>query len=196
MRARLHNKAEELKVAEIGAVSGHIRASDFSSQLLEKDEIIKSLQTEVQDLKQQVSEVQGKKFVNPLAQRKSEGTALLEIEHIKADNDRLVKLLHKTKEYKNFGKYADNTTGSVRYLPPTDKKKYPSKDITENVDPNLEEKFWVPREAFEIAYRIRDNNDGKLDDLMINELLKSLNVVWRERERKNIARGKCLNSNV
>jgi hypothetical protein len=55
--------------------------------------------------------------------RKSEGTALLEIEHYKADNERLVKMLSQTKEFQNFGKLAmdsitDGFSGGIRYLNP------------------------------------------------------------------------------
>ena len=60
MRARLHNKAEELKIAEIGAVTNHIRANDFGAEIVEKEEVIKELKSEVQDLKQQLHEAQGK----------------------------------------------------------------------------------------------------------------------------------------
>ncbi|CAI2362783.1 unnamed protein product [Moneuplotes crassus] len=185
MRARLHNKAEELKIAEIGAVTNHIRANDFGAEIVEREEIIQQLKSEVQDLKQQLHETQ--------AQRKSEGTALLEVEHIKADNERLIKLLKKTKEFKEFGKYTETISGSVRYLPSaqTEKcivKKCPSNATGENIDPNIEKDHWIPQEAFEIAYKIKTEHDGQLNDLMINQLLQSLNKVWRERERKNIAR--------
>ncbi len=60
MRARLHNKAEELKVAEIGAVTNHIRATDFGAEIETKEETIKQLQGEIQDVRQQLAEVQCK----------------------------------------------------------------------------------------------------------------------------------------
>jgi len=186
MRARLHNKAEELKVAEIGALTNHNRANNFGIGIVEKEEEIVKLKSEIQDLKQQLAEVQ--------AARKSEGTALLEVEHIRADNDRLVKLLQKTKEYKGFGKYAEDNSGSVRYMPTTKRNKCSLKSckantLIENVDPNIEEENWIPQEAFDVAYKFKSQNNGELSDVLINKLLQTLNIVWRERERKQISRG-------
>jgi hypothetical protein len=50
--------------------------------------------------------------------RKSEGTALLQAEHYKLDNERLIKLLASTKEFKNFAEFAQDSGASVRYLDP------------------------------------------------------------------------------
>jgi hypothetical protein len=51
--------------------------------------------------------------------RKSEGTALLEIEHYKADNERLVQMLSTTKEFSAFGKLAlDTAENTIRYMNP------------------------------------------------------------------------------
>lgn len=41
---------------------------------------------------------------------------MLELECIKADNDRLIKLLNQTKEYKDFSEFATDNKGSVRFL--------------------------------------------------------------------------------
>jgi|TARA_B110000285_G_C15021219_1_gene561677 hypothetical protein len=56
--------------------------------------------------------------------RKSEGTALLSAEHYKLDNERLLKLLASTNEFKNFAEFAADSGGSVRYLDP---QKQPTK---------------------------------------------------------------------
>lgn len=50
--------------------------------------------------------------------RKSEGTALLAAEHFRKDNERLIKLLANTKEFENFGEFAHESAGGVRYLDP------------------------------------------------------------------------------
>jgi hypothetical protein len=56
--------------------------------------------------------------------RKSEGTALLNVESYKLDNQRLIKLLASTKEFKNFAEFATDSGGNVRYLDP---EKQPTK---------------------------------------------------------------------
>ena len=104
------------------------------------------LENEVKNLKQELIECS--------TIRKSEGTAFLEVEHLKADNDRLIKLLQSTKEYKNFSKFALDNLGSVRFMPATKRKKCAVKNcgantIIENVPPNYEEENWIPQEAFD-----------------------------------------------
>lgn len=47
---------------------------------------------------------------------------MLELECYKADNDRLIKLLNSTKEFKHFAEFAQDNKGSVRYL--AGEKKY------------------------------------------------------------------------
>jgi hypothetical protein len=51
-------------------------------------------------------------------ERKSEGTALLQVEHYRTDNDRLIKLLASTEEFKNFSEFAQDSGSGVRYLDP------------------------------------------------------------------------------
>ena len=187
MKARLHQKAEELKIAQIGAVANQTRAQEYGSQIYSKDEEIKLLQSQVMDLKQQLIECH--------ATRQSEGTALLEVEHMKADNDRLIKLLKTTKEYKGFAKFAEDNSGSVRYMNNTKRnkcsvRKCPANKPTENTDPNAEDENWIPQEAFDVAYNFKFEHGGQLTDVLINKLLKALNSVWRERERRQIARVK------
>lgn len=186
MRARLHQKAEELKVAEIGAVTNQNKAQRVISDSNKKDQEISSLKQEIKQLKQELMESQ--------ATRKSEGTALLEIEHIKADNERLVKLLKGTKEYKQFGKFAEDNLSSVRYMHTTKRQKCGFTNCAantekENVNANLEDENWIPQEAFDIAYTYKQHGN-ELTDSLINKLLKTLNLVWRDRERRHIARVK------
>ena len=54
----------------------------------------------------------------------------------------------------------------------------------------MEEDNWIPQEAFDVAYTYKQQNGGELTDILINKLLKSLNEVWRDRERRQITRVK------
>ena len=63
--------------------------------LAKKDRELEALQQELQDTRRKLDEV--------VMTRKAEGTALLQIEHYKADNERLVQMLAQTKEFANFG---------------------------------------------------------------------------------------------
>lgn len=115
LKARLHQKAEEVKIAQIGMISNKNKAIEFADQNLRKEVEIDRLNSEVSSLRQDL--------VDTTVTRQSEGTALLEVEHLKADNDRLIKLLQKTKEYKNFSRFALDNLGAVRYMPNSKNKK-------------------------------------------------------------------------
>lgn len=84
--------------------------------------------------------------------RKAEGTAILQCEHYKADNARLVKLLANTKEFANFGEFATDSGTAVRYLDPERQPstchfpKYESK--LKSFKPGEEMEDWIPEEAF------------------------------------------------
>ena len=97
--------------------------------------------------------------------RKSEGTALLEIEHFKADNERLVQMLAQTKEFAAFGKLAlDTTENTIRYMNPDKqpKKCHVWNSSKEKKKPMTlkdfqgEEDNWIPEEAFKVAHDFRN----------------------------------------
>lgn len=100
--------------------------------------------------------------------RKSEGTALLEIEHYKADNERLVQMLASTKEFSAFGKLAlDTAENTIRYMNPgqaaLDAKlnkchTRAPKNTTSLKDFKGEVEDWIPEEAFRVAHDFRNKN--------------------------------------
>lgn len=95
-------------------VVNHIDEAELRSKFGEvekKDKQILELQKELEE--------QRRKFDSVVMTRKSEGTALLEIEHYKADNERLVQMLAQTKEFAAFGKLAlDTSENTIRYMNP------------------------------------------------------------------------------
>ena len=124
--------------------------------------------------------------------RKSEGTALLQAEHFRKDNDRLVKLLASTKEFANFGEFAHESGAAVRYLDPerqphsykvtTNESKLKSFKAGEEIED------WMPEEAFKIAHDFRNKCAGQISTSLMNTFLKDMNKVWKEREDKQIAK--------
>ena len=90
--------------------------------------------------------------------RKSEGTALLQVEHYRKDNERLIKLLANTKEYQNFGEFAIDSGEGVRYLDPEKQpigfRKTETKLNTYKAGEEMED--WIPEEAFKVAHDFRN----------------------------------------
>lgn len=105
-----------------GAAAVSDQLSKQNAQRLEA--MGQSKDQEIENLKQELFETQ-KKLDNMVLSRKSEGTALLQVEHYKMDNERLIKLLASTKEFKNFAEFANDSGLNVRYLDPekTESKK-------------------------------------------------------------------------
>lgn len=116
-REKLHGLTEEIgkREQEISELTESIRAKDyqmakvsvtehlsreenksFQEQMQRKDRQISDLQKELHDLRRKLDEV--------VMTRMSEGTAQLEIQHLKADNERLIGLLSQTKEFEQFEK--------------------------------------------------------------------------------------------
>ena len=90
---------------------------------------------------------------NVVITRKAEGTALLELEHYKMDNDRLISLLSQTDKFENFGKFAADSGTSVRHMSPTHETKRihnPKAEakLKDFKDPEKELEDWIPEEAF------------------------------------------------
>lgn len=101
-----------------------------------------------------------KKLDEVVMQRKAEGTALLEIEHFKTDNERLIKILSETKEFKNFGHLAADTDHGVRFMNPDRQPEgchYPKKQsVLKNLKEREEMEDWIPEEAFRAAHDFRN----------------------------------------
>jgi hypothetical protein len=97
-------------------------------------------------------------------EKRAEGTIMLELEHYKADNARMIKLLNTTKEYTEFGDFAQDNKGSVRYL--AGDKKYGKAEVQGD-----EEDSWVPQEAFKIAHNYREKYGEGLTETLINKML-------------------------
>lgn len=174
-------------------VANHFDVAELKAQaeqLAHKDKQIADLQRELEDTRRRLDEV--------VMTRKSEGTALLEIEHYKADNERLVQMLAATREFSAFGKLAlDTAENTIRYLNPgqaaLDKRlqkchsRAPKATLTLK-DFKGEEEEWVPEEAFRVAHDFRNRCASTVSQALMNQLLADLNKIWRDREKKSISR--------
>ena len=169
------------------------------SELRAKEEEIEKKDAKIEEMGRELEETR-RRLDEVVMTRKSEGTALLEIEHYKADNERLVQMLAQTKEFAEFGKLAiDTPECSIRYMNPGEydyetrklgkchsrvkpRDKYTLADFT------LEEEDWVPEEAFKVAHDFRNRCASQVSQALMNQLLTDLNAVWRDREKKRMAR--------
>ena len=103
-------------------------------------------------------------------------TMKMELEQVKKDNMYFVKLLSGTKQYESLGKYIQDSGGYAANLNPF------AKNCGSPID------SLVPGEVFSKANEFRASHGNDLSTDLINELLSNLNEVWRNREKKAIAR--------
>jgi hypothetical protein len=47
---------------------------------------------------------------------------------------------------------------------------------------------WIPEEAFRVAHDFRNRCASTVSQALMNQLLADLNTIWREREKKSVAR--------
>ena len=126
------------------------------------------------------------------------------MEAYRAENARLLSLLAKTPEYRNFAEFAIDSGAGVRYMNatnPSEKAPSPnqtqsrqkpcqitySADPTENLDGENGDE-WIPEEAFRVAHDFRARSAATISKNLMNTLLSDLNKIWRAREKKQISR--------
>ncbi len=148
---------------------------------------------ETEQMRKQLEEAQ--KRAEELSLRgKSEGVALLENEHLREDNVKLVALLKRTKEYKNFAEYIEDSGGVVGVTASRSLSQPPQKRSITTASSGLSRKEgpsvteWVPSEAYKLAQELRA---APLTNELIDKLLANLNRIWRDREKKQIDRVKA-----
>jgi len=180
-----------------------------SSKIDRLEDEVEDKNREIAFLKSELEEA--KKTINDLQQvKKSEGIAMLEIEHLKADVQRLVKMLKTTQEYNEFADFADDNSGSIRFLKNSlgktqldanfkgaSKRTGSAEGVMERLcvqEALVDEKeMWTPHDAFRFAQEFRKKYNGELTDPLLEKLLYELNRIWSRREQQRVQRvqAKC-----
>ena len=150
-RAQVMNRDDEMKVFKV-------RFEQMENSVGDLEEEVEFKCSEINKLR--VGMAEAEKTIDDLyLSRKSEGAVTLELEHLKADNQRLLKLLKQTKEYREFSDFVVDSGGNIRYMNSPSKKQksvnrsssqYGKENNTTAVDEETED--WIPHEAFKIAH--------------------------------------------
>jgi hypothetical protein len=150
----------------------HLSAVTQSQELAAKQERIKALQAKLKDAEQ--------KATNLMISRKYEGSALLQLQQLKADNEMLIKMLSKTKKTESLGCDLLPNTCSIKPL-----LSYPTKrksDIEREND-------WIPQAAHSICTKFVTKNRVKVEDL--SELVREIRKMWVRREADIVKHISC-----
>jgi hypothetical protein len=206
--AQLKAKDETIKYYSVNNEQT-IRSQNIYKDELDNAKLLnKTLEEKIRSLEKTIDEL----YVT----RKSESTLLLEIEHLKDDNVRLLQMLKTTEEYKDFAYLAENVSGGIKFIKTNEEmntsvgtsrsksaikpnlvQKY--KNRNPNFDKDCEKKKiekedpfngdnWVPADAYRCCYDFRNKYNVEMSENLINDLLSALNKIWRDRENKQIAR--------
>jgi hypothetical protein len=229
------NKELEEKEQQIDKILAQIKAKDetikyysvnneqtIRSQNLYKEELekMKKLYEESEEKIRNLERTIDNLYIN----RKSEAGLLLEIEHLKDDNVRLLEMLKSTDEYRDFAYLAETVTGGIKFInnacncdtnrrkcsctnksnlkrcksecKTTGTKNNPKSPscVRECEKKRLEKEDvfnsdnWVPADAFKFAHDFKNKYNIEMSESLINDLLSSLNKIWRDREQKQISR--------
>ena len=113
----------------------------------------------------------------------------IEISQLKEDNRRLFEMIRNTKEYKEFAGLVEDSGGAVRNLK-NDQQAQGGQAI--KIEESAEEDAdWVPESAFSLAHKFKRLHGNELSTDLVNSLLSDLNKIWRDREKKQLARIKA-----
>lgn len=135
------------------------------------------------------------KLINELyMNKKSEGNLLLENEHLRNDNIRMLQMLKTTNEFKDFAFLNQTTPGGIRYVHDdhiimTGHHNCQIAKSEENFQHFCDS--WIPSEAFDLLLNYNKKYNMDLSEKVINDLLASLNTIWRQKEHKVIVRLKA-----
>ena len=140
-----------------------------------KDQTISQLKVKIHDLQEELDQLYIK--------RKVEGTALLQVEHLKADNERLITMLKDKDQYKEFAEFFEDSGGAIKVLPPKTASSKKSKPATAESEQN-----WVPQDAYKLAHDYLHKHKGNFNSTVVDTLITELNKIWRERERNHVSR--------
>ena len=211
LNQQLKAKEETIKYFTINNEKAQRYSNTYKDELQEQKLINKKQIDKISELEKQIDQL--------YIQKQSEGSLLLEIEHLKDDNMRLLQMLKSTAEFKDFAYLSETVPGGIRFTNETqsplvkgtstttnpnvpsqsvvsktigNQKKINDKNNNNNNNKDIiNTDNWIPSEALVCAKQFKSENGLDLNETMLNNLLTSLNKIWQEREKQQINRLKA-----
>jgi len=162
LKRNLGQREDEIAMLEQKQAQMAERMQDIEEELELKSGENNRLRAQVADLEKTVQDL----FVS----RKGEGSFEVELEKLKADNERLVQLLRATNDYQ------DLTDADIVKKAATPKR---GKSAT----PNLQNE-WIPTESVRAIQKIKETFAGQMSETCVSQILYEINGIWRAIMRK------------
>ena len=209
LNQQLKSKEDTIKNFTINNELTQKYSNTFKEELQQQKQLNKKQSDKISELEKQIDLL--------YTQRQSEGSLLLEMQHLKEDNNRLLQMLKSTNEFKDFAYLSETVPGGIRFVKGTTSKRKSATNTGANTssiqNPNtsivstslstrktsipnsnkdiLNNENWVPSEAYSFAVQFKNKYNLDLNENILNNLLISLNKIWQEREKKQINRLKA-----
>lgn len=193
LNQQLRAKEETIKYYTVNNEMTQRYSSTYKDELQQQKMINKKQNDKISELEKQIDSL--------YIQKQSEGSLLLEIEHLKDDNLRLLQMLKSTNEYKDFAYLSETVPGGIRFLRDPNKTKKGTGSTTPTVANKkgknaisnsnkaiLDNQNWVPSDAYTFATQFKNKYNLDLNENLLTDLLTSLNKIWQEREKKQVNR--------
>jgi len=155
------------------------RVTDIEEELELKSGENNRLRNQVADLELAVQDLYGS--------RKGEGSIHVELNNMKADNEKLIQLLKSTSDYQDLSDV--EIMNKAKYLGgqgagglcdafgiETKGRSRKKKDADANE--------WIPTEAVRKIKEIQKKFDSKMTEICISQILYEFNIIWRNIMRK------------
>jgi hypothetical protein len=120
--------------------------------------------------------------------RKGQGTLQIEMESLKADNERLLALLKDTCEYADcedneiLKSAATKTLAGVNGIADSYAANRRARGTSADNSGKRVQKVnndWIPTDAVRAILRIKDQFEGKMTETAVSQILYELNTIWR-----------------
>jgi len=114
--------------------------------------------------------------------RKGEGSFEVEMEKLKADNERLILLLRSSNDYQDMTE-ADILKKAQSTSSKRGKSNEASSKSLQSNGPNLQNE-WIPTEAVRAIQKIKETFNAQMTETCVSQILYELNGIWRAIMRK------------
>lgn len=174
------HKSDDIKMYELRLSQMNDRMQDIEEELELKSGENNRLRNQVADLEKSVMDLYGS--------RKGEGSIHVELNNMKADNEKLIMLLRETSEYQDLedveimkrARYlSQQSIGNICSTFGIQGNKRLSKTKAD-ADANN----WIPTDAVKKIKEIQSKFKGQLNETCMSQILYEMNIIWRNIMRK------------
>mmetsp|Transcript_10219 Transcript_10219/g.17209 ORF Transcript_10219/g.17209 Transcript_10219/m.17209 type:complete len:232 (-) Transcript_10219:130-825(-) len=175
------HKNDDIKMYELRLKQMNERMQDIEEELELKSGENNRLRNQVADLEKSVMDLYGS--------RKGEGSIHVELNNMKADNEKLIQLLRETSEYQDLNdieimkkaRYlSQQSIGNICDTFGIETNK--AKSVRNRKDKDANE--WIPTEAVKKIKELQTTFDGKMNETCVSQILYEFNIIWRNIMRK------------